>query len=104
MDEFRKLAKEKPFGQNGRVRLGFAMDTMFVPPKVLKTAFDEARKHGAHLITSHATQVSMMDSEFFYLSLFFLSPILPIRSAMWLLVHLTNSLFPRHALRSGRAE
>ncbi|KAL5356588.1 hypothetical protein BJX96DRAFT_186865 [Aspergillus floccosus] len=62
MENFRRLAKEQPFGPNGRVRLGFAMDTMFVHPKLLKTGFDEARKHGAHLITSHVTRISMMDN------------------------------------------
>ncbi|GIC87374.1 uncharacterized protein Aud_003758 [Aspergillus udagawae] len=62
MDDFRRLAKEQPFGPNGRTRLGFAMDTMFVPPKVLKDAFNIAREHGVHMITSHVTRVSMMDN------------------------------------------
>jgi hypothetical protein len=72
MDDFRRLAKEQPFGPNGRTRLGFAMDTMFVPPKVLKDAFNIARVHGVHMITSHVTRVSMMDSEFIYLFFSFL--------------------------------
>ncbi|GAM41953.1 amidohydrolase family protein [Talaromyces pinophilus] len=62
MDKFKKLAKEQPFGPNGRVRLGFAMDTMFVQAKVLRDAFIEAREHGAQLLTSHLTKVSMMDN------------------------------------------
>ncbi|OKP14226.1 5'-deoxyadenosine deaminase [Penicillium subrubescens] len=62
MNNFRKLAHEQPFGPNGRARLGFAIDTMFVQPKVLKDAFNEAREHGVHLITSHITRVSMMDN------------------------------------------
>lgn len=66
MDNFKNLAKEQPFGPNGRVRLGFAMDTMFVQAKVLRDAFIEAREHGAQLLTSHLTKVSMMDSEYIY--------------------------------------
>jgi hypothetical protein len=66
MDSFRKLAHEQPFGPNGRTRLGFAMDTMFVQPKVVKEAFNEAREQGVQLITSHVTRVSMMDSEFIH--------------------------------------
>ncbi|PCG89478.1 Amidohydrolase 1 [Penicillium occitanis (nom. inval.)] len=62
MDNFKKLAKEQPFGPNGRVRLGFAMDTMFVQAKVLRDAFIEAREHGAQLLTSHLTKLSMMDN------------------------------------------
>jgi hypothetical protein len=85
MNNFRKLAHEQPFGPNGRARLGFAMDTMFVQSKVLKDAFNEAREHGVHLITSHITRVSMMDSEFIPASIF--------RSAASLLVvHTTNLL------------
>jgi hypothetical protein len=64
MDTLKRLAKEQPFGPNGRVKLGFAMDTMFVQPKVLRDAFKKARDHGVHLITSHVTRVSMMDSEY----------------------------------------
>jgi hypothetical protein len=40
------------------------MDTMFIQSKVLKDAFNEARKHGAQLLTSHLTKASMMDSEY----------------------------------------
>ncbi|KAH8721681.1 hypothetical protein BGZ61DRAFT_530209 [Ilyonectria robusta] len=61
MDTFRELAAMQPFGPRGRVRLGFAMDVMFVRPQVLKDTFAEVRKLGAHLITSHVTRVSMMD-------------------------------------------
>ncbi|EXK25799.1 hypothetical protein FOMG_17570 [Fusarium oxysporum f. sp. melonis 26406] len=61
MDTFRELAAIQPFGPKGRVKLGFAMDTVFVGPQVLKDTFTEVRKLGAHLITSHATRVSMMD-------------------------------------------
>jgi hypothetical protein len=61
MDTFRELAAIQPFGPKGRVRLGFAMDTAFVRPQVLKNTFTEVRKLGAHLITSHVTRVSMMD-------------------------------------------
>ena len=66
MDNFQKLAQEQPFGPNGRTRLGFAMDAMFVQPKVLREAFNEVRESGVHLITSHVTRVSMMDSEFIH--------------------------------------
>jgi len=62
MDTFRELAAIQPFGPKGRVRLGFAMDTAFVRPQVLKNTFTEVRKLGAHLITSHVTRVSMMDA------------------------------------------
>ncbi|KXJ84895.1 hypothetical protein Micbo1qcDRAFT_186844 [Microdochium bolleyi] len=62
METFRELAAKQPFGPRGRVRLGFAMDTMFVPEQVLQDTFAEARKHGAHLITSHATKVGMFDA------------------------------------------
>lgn len=76
METFQDLAKKQPFGPRGRVRLGFAMDTMFTRPQVLKHAFTEARKSGAHLITSHVTRVSMMDSQSFYHSeLLFFKPV-----------------------------
>ncbi|KAH7146188.1 hypothetical protein EDB81DRAFT_856662 [Dactylonectria macrodidyma] len=62
MDTFRELATLQPFGPRGRVRLGFAMDAMFVRPQVLKDIFAQVRALGAHLITSHVTRVSMLDS------------------------------------------
>ncbi|KAH7145422.1 hypothetical protein B0J13DRAFT_675111 [Dactylonectria estremocensis] len=63
MDTFSELAALQPFGPRGRVRLGFAIDAMFVRPQVLKDTFAQVRKLGAHLITSHVTRVSMLDSQ-----------------------------------------
>jgi hypothetical protein len=56
MSTYRELSSMQPFGSSGRVNLGFAVDTMFAPPQILKDIFTEARALGAHLITSHATQ------------------------------------------------
>lgn len=63
MDTFGDLAAMQPFDPRGRVRLGFAMDAMFVRPQVLKDTFAEVRKLGAHLSTSHVTRVSRMDGK-----------------------------------------
>jgi hypothetical protein len=61
MATFRELASMQPFGPNGQVRLGFALDVALVPPRVLKDVFDEVRALGAHLITSHETRSRMLD-------------------------------------------
>ncbi|KAL2867590.1 uncharacterized protein BJX67DRAFT_387828 [Aspergillus lucknowensis] len=61
MATFRELASMQPFGPNGRVRLGFALDVALVPPHVLRNVFDEVRALGAHLITSHETRIRMLD-------------------------------------------
>lgn len=60
MTTFRELASKTPFGPNGRVLLGFAIDTGFVPTGKLKEIFAEVRAEGVHLITSHATRVAML--------------------------------------------
>lgn len=53
MDTFEELGKKAPFGENGRVRLGFAFDALFLPDEVVKNVFTAARKNGAQLITVH---------------------------------------------------
>lgn len=60
MTTFRELASKNPFGPNGRVRLGFAIDTGFVSAGKLKDIFAEVRAEGVHLITSHATRIAML--------------------------------------------
>ncbi|KFY81290.1 hypothetical protein V500_11551 [Pseudogymnoascus sp. VKM F-4518 (FW-2643)] len=62
MTTFRELASKNPFGPNGRVRLGFAIDTGFVSAGKLKDIFAEVRAEGVHLITSHATRIAMLDT------------------------------------------
>lgn len=53
----------QPFGPNGRVRLGFAIDAALAPSSILTDVFDEVRALGAHLITSHETRIRMLDSK-----------------------------------------
>ncbi|KAF2009633.1 Metallo-dependent hydrolase [Aaosphaeria arxii CBS 175.79] len=61
METFKELSTKQPFGPNGRVRLGFAIDPGFCSQHELKQVFAEARSNGAHLITSHGTKVAMLD-------------------------------------------
>jgi hypothetical protein len=63
MATFRQLSNMQPFGPNGRVRLGFAIDAALVSPSLLRSVFHEVRTLGAHLITSHETRVRMLDSK-----------------------------------------
>ncbi|KAH6999259.1 hypothetical protein BKA56DRAFT_650366 [Ilyonectria sp. MPI-CAGE-AT-0026] len=58
IDTFRELAAMQLFGPRGRVRLGFAMDTIFKQPQLLKDIFAQVRELGAYLITSHITRVN----------------------------------------------
>ncbi|KAJ3542111.1 hypothetical protein NM208_g4271 [Fusarium decemcellulare] len=60
MDTFRELAAVQPFGPNGRVRLGSALDVMFVAETKLRQIFDEVHGLGAHLITCHDTRPSKL--------------------------------------------
>jgi hypothetical protein len=53
METFEQLGKEAPFGENGRVRLGFAIDALYLPDEVLKNIFATARSNGAQLVTLH---------------------------------------------------
>ena len=55
MATFRELSAKQPFGPNGRVSLGFAIDPGFCSQDELRQVFAEARLSGAHLITSHGT-------------------------------------------------
>ncbi|KAK5994736.1 5'-deoxyadenosine deaminase-like protein [Cladobotryum mycophilum] len=59
---FKELASMQPFGPNGRVRLGFAMDIMYVPPAVLKDTYAMVRGYGVHLITSHVSRIRAVHS------------------------------------------
>lgn len=61
MTTYADLAAKQPFGPNGRVRLGFAIDGAFVPAEILKNTLVKVRALGAHLITSHVTSVGMFD-------------------------------------------
>ncbi|KAJ5734121.1 hypothetical protein N7493_002907 [Penicillium malachiteum] len=56
METFRGLAASQPFGPNGRVKLGFALDAMFVTDEDLRETLGEVRRLGAHLITCHDTR------------------------------------------------
>ena len=64
MSTFGELASKQPFGPNGRVRLGFAIDPGFCTQDELKQVIGEARAKGAHLITSHGTKVAMLGETF----------------------------------------
>ena len=46
------LAKAQPFG-DGRVRLGFAFDGLFLPKETVVDLFDKVRDMGVKLITTH---------------------------------------------------
>lgn len=46
------LAKAQPFG-DGRVRLGFAFDWLFLPKEMVVDLFDKVRDMGVKLITTH---------------------------------------------------
>lgn len=54
MENFDKLAIQNPFGPNGRVRLGFAFDGLWLPKEYLQPLFARVREAGAQLITAHA--------------------------------------------------
>ncbi|CAH0020686.1 unnamed protein product [Clonostachys rhizophaga] len=54
MENFDKLATQNPFGPNGRVRLGFAFDGLWLPKEYLQPLFARVREAGAQLITAHA--------------------------------------------------
>ena len=56
MSTFDRLSSRQPFGPNGRVRLGFAFDGLFLPGTVLKELFAKVRRQGVQLITTHALQ------------------------------------------------
>ncbi|KAF7323307.1 5-methylthioadenosine/S-adenosylhomocysteine deaminase n1 [Mycena chlorophos] len=47
-----ELAKQQPFG-DGRVLLGFAFDSYFLPKEMVVERFERARSLGLQLITSH---------------------------------------------------
>ena len=62
MSTFEELSSKQPFGPNGRVRLGFAIDPGFCSQGELKQVFAQARSNGAHLITCHGTEVAMLSA------------------------------------------
>lgn len=68
METFEQLGKEAPFGENGRVRLGFAFDALFLPDEVIKNIFATARSNGAQLVTLHYVNNSPVISEPFWFS------------------------------------
>ncbi|KAF2193178.1 amidohydrolase family protein [Zopfia rhizophila CBS 207.26] len=57
MATFAQLASKQPFGPNGRVRLGFAIDSAYLAPQLLGVILSDVRAKGVKLITSHATRV-----------------------------------------------
>lgn len=63
MDTWNRLATANPFGPNGRVRLGFAFDGMWLPDKALQDLFAKVRAQGSHLITTHAMNCAMLKSK-----------------------------------------
>ncbi|KAF7587693.1 hypothetical protein BBP40_006852 [Aspergillus hancockii] len=54
METFDQLAALNPFGPDGRVRLGFAFDGLFLPGEVLQELYARVRRAGTQLITSHS--------------------------------------------------
>ena len=52
MQGLETLAEAQPFG-NGRVRLGFAFDGLFLPKWMVVDLFDKVRALGIKLITTH---------------------------------------------------
>ncbi len=52
MDQLEELGHQAPFG-DGRVELGFAFDLFFLPKEMVVGIFEQARKIGVKLITSH---------------------------------------------------
>ena len=63
METWDHLVKLNPFGANGRVRLGFAFDALWLPPKLLQDLFTKVREQGSQLITTHALNCAMVRSE-----------------------------------------
>ena len=63
METWDRLAAANPFGPNGRVRLGFAFDGMWLPAKPLQDLFSKVRAQGSHLITTHAMNCTMLKSK-----------------------------------------
>ena len=58
MATFQELAS-RPLGHNGRVRLGFAIENLYLPKDVLAAVFAQVRSAGAQLITTHAVHCAM---------------------------------------------
>ncbi|KAJ5172675.1 hypothetical protein N7492_005268 [Penicillium capsulatum] len=52
-DQFESLARQAPFGKDGRVRLGFFFDSYFLPRESIVDIFHRVRSWGVNLITSH---------------------------------------------------
>ena len=65
METWDRLAAANPFGPNGRVRLGFAFDGMWLPAKPLQDLFGKVRAQGSQLITTHAMNCAMLKSKCF---------------------------------------
>jgi hypothetical protein len=64
METFEQLGKEAPFGENGRVRLGFAFDGLFLPDDLVKNIITSARSNGAQLVTLHYVNNNPISGEF----------------------------------------
>lgn len=52
METLGELASKAPFG-NGRVSLGFAFDGWFLPKEMIMDVFENVKKMGIKLITTH---------------------------------------------------
>ena len=63
MQTWDKLAAQNPFGPNGRVRLGFAFDGLWLPGSFLRQLFEKVRQQGSHLITSHSMRCAIFGGE-----------------------------------------
>ena len=59
METYEELAELSPFGPNGRVRLGFAVDGLFLPGHVLKEVLQRVRQQRPQLITMHSLHVAL---------------------------------------------
>ncbi|KAJ9144233.1 Amidohydrolase family protein [Pleurostoma richardsiae] len=53
LDSFNSLAKDEPIA-SGRVRLGFAVDNLYLPAEEISALYARIRSAGAKVITSHA--------------------------------------------------
>lgn len=56
LDTMQELGSAAPFGENGRVQLGLAFDSFFLPKEVVLSIFSQAKSLGIKTITSHCVR------------------------------------------------
>jgi cytosine/adenosine deaminase-related metal-dependent hydrolase len=65
LKQLHELATLQPFG-NGRVQLGLAWDTWYLPREVIVKLFERARSWGIKLITCHSSRGNTLSNSSFY--------------------------------------